>query len=325
MARSLTAQDRVVLLLALVPYLTVHGATPVRELAEAFDVPAKVLRELIAFLGTAGVPGETRTYQDEDLFDIDWVAFEEEDLVRLTKVIAVDDAPRFSAGEYAALLAGLNAVTPLLPETERVHAKGAAAKLSAALSGRSTSETSPALSVAPEAENPVLTTIATAIEHGVRLGFEYRDVRGARSRRAVEPLALVQSRTGWYLRAHCLDREAERTFLVDGIRDAELSDVPATHRPVKRPLLSVVGPSETPIVAEVCVREQALPRISSFSPRVLGPDRPGWLRVTIDLAYPGAAIRLVALAPGDVVVHAPESARRAVHEWAERGRAPYDA
>src|SRR5690606_24460475 len=101
---ALAASDRVMLLLALVPYLTEHGDTPLAELASVFEVDAETLRGLIEFLGTAGIPGETSTYQDEDLFDIDWEALDRDDIVRLTRVVAVDDTPRFSASEQAALI-----------------------------------------------------------------------------------------------------------------------------------------------------------------------------------------------------------------------------
>lgn len=323
MARKLTAQDRVVLLLSLVPYLAEHGETPLVELADAFDVPPRLLRELIEFLGTAGVPGETRTYQDEDLFDIDWAALEEEGVVRLTRVVAVDETPRFSATERAALLAGLHALAPLLPEEERASARSAAAKL-----GSAVGDGGAALSVAAEGEDPRLATIAEAIERGARLAFSYRDLQGRASERTVEPLALTQSAGGWYLRAYCLDREAERTFIVDGIREPRVLAEHAERAAPARPRTSLIGPEDAELSAGIRVRERALHRIAGFSPRLVGPggsDEPGWVRAEVDLAYPAAAVRLVQSAPADVVVESPAAAREAVREWAERALARYRA
>src|SRR5690606_8932644 len=85
-----------------------------------------------AFLGTAGVPGETHTYQPEDLFDIDWDAFEQDDIVSLTQTVAIEETPRFSASEYAALIAGLHALQDVLPEADRAVAATTAAKLAQA-------------------------------------------------------------------------------------------------------------------------------------------------------------------------------------------------
>jgi proteasome accessory factor C len=319
-ARKITAPDRVVLLLSLIPYLAEHGETPLGELAEAFDVPPRMLRELIEFLGTAGVPGETRTYQDEDLFDIDWAALEEQDLVRLTRVVAVDDAPRFSVVERTALIAGLHALTPLLPDSEREHARSAAEKLRAANIGARSGDTAH-LSVTAEPEDPRLAVVAEAIDRGLRLGFSYRDLQGTHSERRVEPLGLSQSDGGWYLRAHCLDRGAERTFIVDGMREPRVLPQAAERRPSGRRM--EIGPAEVELVAGLRMRERALGRLSGFSPRVVGPSEPGWVLAEVDLAYASAAIRLVQAAPGDVVVESPNEAREAVRDWADRALARY--
>jgi proteasome accessory factor C len=317
MPRKITGPDRVVLLLSVVPYLMEHGETPLADLAEAFDVPPRLMRELIEFLGTAGVPGETSTYQHEDLFDIDWASLEDEGLVRLTRVVAVDDAPGFSPGERAALIAGMLALAPLLPEDEREHARTAAEKLRAMGGGEA------ALSVAVEREDPRIAAVAAAIDWGRRLAFAYRDLHGASSERTVEPLALTQSAGGWYLRAHCLDRDAERTFLVDGMREPRVLPEAAERRATNRPHPSLIGPSETEVVATIRLRECSLERVAAFSPRPLGPAEPGWVRAEVDLAYPAAACRLVQAAPGDLTVESPASARQAVREWAERALAGY--
>nr|WP_243752304.1 WYL domain-containing protein [Leucobacter weissii] len=319
-APALRTQERVVLLLSLVPYLVEHGEVKVSRLAEVFEVDSALLRELIAFLGTAGIPGETSTYQDEDLFDIDWDAFEREDLVRLTRIIAVDDAPRFSAAEQAALLAGLHALTPLLPESELEHAASAAAKLAAAADPDGSA---PTLSVTADAADPVVAGLAASVEERRRIGFVYRDLHGTATRRVVEPIALFQGDAGWYLRAYCLDRAADRTFLVDAMSDIRVLAERAEHRPAEVPALSDIVPSELPILAHARVRvggtgSDPMRSISAFSPRAVGPVEHGELPVEIGLAHLHAAVRLVQSAPGAVVVTAPAEAVSRVREWAER-------
>lgn len=330
MVKHLPAPERVVLLLSLVPYLRERAEVGLEELASAFDVPPALMRELVAFLGTAGVPGETGTYQHEDLFDIDWAALDE-GVVRLTRTVAVEETPRFSGVERIALIAGLHALTPIVPESDRVHARSAAAKLGVEHADEH-------ISVAPEAQTPALADITAAIDAGRRLSFHYRDLRGAESERTVEPLALTQTgfgaAGGWYLRAYCLDRQADRTFLVDAMRELRVLPDAATQRTPAQ--LTETEPKRTGapgIVAQLRVRERSLHRISAFAPNVLGrshdaahnTDSAGerWLRVEVELASAAVAIRLIQSAPGDVEVDTPEAARSAVRNWAERALSAY--
>lgn len=313
----LATPDRVVLLLSLVPYLSEHGDTPLDELASAFDVDVLTMRGLVEFLGTAGAPGETGTYQDDDLFDIDWAALDDEGIVRLTRAVVVEDAPRFSTMERAALIAGLNALISMLPEHARTHAESAAAKLR--------SGESEALSTSNQPHDPALALVANAVEARDRLAFTYRDVRGTQSDRTVDPIALVQAGSGWYLRAFCQDRRAERTFALEGMRDPRIlsspSDVPA--HPVASSPSAIAADASLP--AELKVRASSLHRIQSFQPSHVEPAEEGWLRVRVKLIHPGAAVRIVQAAPGDVFVESPSAARDAVLHWAELALAQYDA
>ena len=321
MTRGLTTPDRVVLLLALVPYLVERGPTPLADLAAAFQVEEKVLRKLIPFLGMAGIPGETNTYQDEDLFDIDWDAFEEHEVVTLTRVIAVDDTPRFAALEAAALLAGLQALLPMLPEEERRHAASASAKLGCGMSDRQQLS----LSVSSDPESSVVSEISAAIASGKRLSFEYRDIRGRETGRRVDPLVLGQAHGEWYLRAHCLDRDAERTFAVDRIREPRMQQVDARTRPAGRVSLPTHDPVREGLTARLRFRVGVLHRLAGFVPRVLGEPVDGWVRAEVDLAHPAVAVRIVQVAPGEIIIESPAEAREAVREWVDRALAPHDA
>ncbi len=319
------------LLLALVPYLREHGPTPVAELARAFDAGEDAVRRLVAFLGTAGVPGETHTYQPEDLFDIDWDALEQHDIVSLTHIVAVDDTPRFSPAEHAALVAGLHALREMLPPSEREEVDRTAAKL--ALAGAASP--APAISVTPDPADPVLPVLLDAMERGRRISFDYRNLRGEAARRTVEPLELSQLGGGWYLRAFCLERGAERTFLVDAMRGPEVQEQKAERRAVRGRVRRSIGPEASEIVAVLHLSEAALHRIAAFSPRIIAPTTPPdptttdgrarerWIAAEVRLGHPATAIRLVQAAPGDLVVVEPAEAREAVLAWAERALAPY--
>lgn len=313
MRSRLSTADRVILLLALVPYLQEHGPTTIEELSEAFDVEPELLRSLVRFLGTAGVPGETLQYQHEDLFDIDWDALELHDTVSLVHVVAVDDTPRFSSLETAALIAGLHSLAAVLPEEDAEAARSAAAKLG--------SGGARAVSVTSEPQDPRLPSLVSALRDRARLSFEYRDARGAVTRRSVDPLGLEQGAGVWYLRAHCLTRDAERFFRVDRMRDPRRSDERATAVAAEGP----VAPVSRGTTATARVRERSLASLCDAAPRVVKRIDDEWVRVRVRLGHPHAAVALVQGSPGNVVIERPATAREAVRVWAEQALAAYDA
>ncbi|QIM16464.1 WYL domain-containing protein [Leucobacter insecticola] len=319
MHKAILAPDRVLLLLSLVPYLREHGPTPVAELADAFDVSPKLLRTLVRFLGTAGVPGETLSYQHEDLFDIDWDALEYEDLVSLTRTVAVDDAPRFAPAETAALIAGLQALTAVLPADYAELARETAAKLGAALGD---AEKHASFTVTADAEDPRVPILIAAVDEHTQLSFGYRDAAGVQSSRTVDPISLTQESGTWYLRGFCHDRQAERTFRLDHMSEITSLGTPAVHRRVE---------VQSPAVTEAAVHLTAslpanlLPLIRGFDPEILDEDSSGRLRVRIAAWHERAAIQLVQRAPGSILIEAPEAARQAVRDWAARALASYDA
>ncbi|PRI12266.1 helix-turn-helix transcriptional regulator [Leucobacter massiliensis] len=314
MHKNVIAPDRVLLLLSLVPYLREHGPTPVAELAAAFGVPAELLRGLVRFLGTAGVPGETLSYQHEDLFDIDWDALERDDVVSLTQTVAVDEAPRFAQTETAALIAGLHALTPVLPPDDAALAQRTAARLGSALGGLGPQP----ISVTADAEDERVAAVVAAIAAERVLAFDYRDAEGAVTSRRAEPIQLSQESGAWYLRAYCLDRAAERTFRVEQMSSIRQLGEAATHREAPGEARRAI----TEIVA--LVGAGALDRIAGFSPEPIGAEGER-VRVRVEAWHPGTAVRLVQQAPGEVVVEAPASAREAVRSWAEAGLAAAEA
>lgn len=360
MNRKLTTPDRVMLLMSLVPYLNETGPTPVAELAQNFSVEPEVLRQLVRFLGVAGIPGETQTYQHEDLFDIDWEALEQYDIVSLTRTVAVDDTPRFSSLETAALTTGLHALGPMLPAELRETALRTSEKL-ALVQPVGGEQRSVSLSVDPV--QPHLTAITSAITQAMQLTFEYRDASATLTRRTVEPLLLSQSGGAWYLRGYCLDRQAERTFMVDRIREVSVLHLAATHRLPARsvnvpdpaadpadltaavleleaepepelelepelalePEASLVpSTTEMQLTTRLRLTKTAMHRIADFAPKLLAESMPGWVFAEVDLLHAEVAVRLVQAAPGEIIVEGPSEARAAVRDWVERALAKSD-
>lgn len=333
-AANLPAPDQVTLLLSIVGYLREHDETSIDELARVFGIDAKRLEErVIPFLGMAGVPGDTGTYQHEDLFDIDWQSLEERRVVRLIRTVAVDEVPRFAPAETAALIAGLQSLAAVLPEGDAQLARATAAKLGAALGG---ADHRGGISVTEEGRDPSLPVIVAAIEAGAGLAFQYRDVAERVTDRTIDPIALEQESGVWYVRGFCRDREADRTFRVERIR--ELRQVPGSGQGAECPAPTLADSdsdsginsdvnsdgerdSEFSIVATI--PEYILHSLVGFAPQTVGGAENGRVRVRIAAWHAGAAVRLVQQAPGDVLVEHPPVARIAVREWAERALAAY--
>ena len=78
------------------------------------------------------------TYQPNDLFDIDWDDFDDDDEIVITHLVALDDAPRFSAREAAALIAGLQYLSALPENADSASLASLMAKLTAGASATPT-------------------------------------------------------------------------------------------------------------------------------------------------------------------------------------------
>lgn len=327
-----TSAERLVMLLSFVGFLRDRDCVPVAELAERFHTSPEEVRELVAFLGTAGVPGDTQHYQHEDLFDIDWDALELRDEVSLTQVIAVDDAPRFAPAETAALIAGLHALAPMLPTAEAARAQTLSAKLARALGGPAA-----ALSLAQDPRDGRVTTIFEALREDRLLKFGYRDASGRATVREVRPLSLQQDGDAWYLRGFCLTRGAERSFRVAQITDLEaarlvVDSMQGSAQEPAHKTASISGAAKVnaptasaasyELIATVPVG--SLGGLAGFAPRIIEEFAPGMLRVAIEAWHDALALQLMRVAPGRITIESPVTARAAVHEWANRALAAYD-
>lgn len=78
-----------------------------------------------------------------------------------------------------------------------------------------------ALSVeGPQTDTETLATLAAACRDALQVHFGYEAADGVRSRRTVDPAAVVYSGWRWYLVAYDLDRDDWRTFRIDRVMGA---------------------------------------------------------------------------------------------------------
>ncbi|WP_431221434.1 helix-turn-helix transcriptional regulator [Leifsonia xyli] len=310
------AQDKLAFLLALVPYLMDRDRVSVAEAAEHFGVEQAQLRDAVRLIAVSGIPGETNAYQPGDLFDIAWDDFEENDQIVLTHQVAIDDSPRFSAREAAALIAGLQYLTALPENADRDAIGSLMAKLA-----RGASAAPSQLAVARSETDEALATIRDAVIAGVQVEFDYLSSRGERERRRVDPLRIESVDQDWYLRGWDHLRTAIRTFRLDRIDDLVATTEAITYRPgdVKLPETLFTGTDEDQLVT-VEVSASAIPLIEDYIPE--GADRVergGVIRTSVRVAHFHGLKRLVAGLSGVLTVLDPPEARRIVAGWAQAG------
>lgn len=323
-SRALHARDRLAVLLSLVPYLLDRGRVSVTEAAEHFELAPEEIRRAVRMIAVSGVPGETTQYQPNDLFDINWDDLEENDHIVLTHQVAIDDSPRFSGREAAALIAGMQYLAAL-PENEgsdRIAllmgklSRGASAQPSAVAVGRRSGT------------DGALAAIRTAIAGDVQLTFDYRNSRGGAESRAVDPFLLESVDDDWYLRAWCHLRQGVRTFRVDRMTRVVSTELATVHRRGDVVLSErLFEASAEDLMVELSVARTALPLLGDYLTDAEIVDDPLSDRVRIDVrvAHEHGLTRLAAGFPGLVEVLAPVSARSAVAAWARAALDAYDA
>jgi proteasome accessory factor C len=319
--QPMRAQDKLAFLLSLVPYLIDRDRVSVSEVAAHFGVPEQQIRDAVMLVAMSGIPGETSTYQHGDLFDIAWDDFEERDEIVLTHLVALDDSPRVSAREAAALIAGLQYLSSLPEQADRAAIASLMSKLARGASGEPS-----ALAVAPTETQHTLELARESVERGLQLEFTYIDSRGVSVERTVDPLRVESIDDDWYLRGWCHLREAVRTFRLDRITEPRITDAPITHgaSDVVLPEALFEG-SDTDLLVTLDVSAGAAPLLADYildGSTEMSSD--GRVRATVRASHYHGIKRLVAGMPGVVTVVAPEEARRVVTEWAAAGAARYE-
>jgi proteasome accessory factor C len=318
--QPLQAQDKLTFLLSLVPFLMDHDRIGVSEVADHFGMSPEQIRDAVRLIGVSGIPGETAQYQHEDLFDISWDDLEENDQIVLTHRVAIDDSPRFSAREAAALIAGLQYLSALPEHADRAAIATLMAKLS-----RGASAAPSQLMVEATETDDTLALIRASVDAGVQLEFDYLNSRGEHERRRVDPLRIESLDADWYLRAWCHLREAVRTFRLDRISHPRVTTEPITHGAgdVKLPDTLFEGSADDLIVT-IDVAAAAAPLLVDYIPDgAITVEHDGRLRTSVRVSHYHGLKRLISSMPGVAVVLDPPDARKVVADWAAAGAARY--
>jgi proteasome accessory factor C len=321
----MTSQAQVRRLLSLVPYLREHDGAAVADVATAFGVSPRTLRADLGVLWMCGMPG----LSPGDLIDIDMDAVDGEGVIHLSNADYLTRPLRLTADEALALVLALRTLREIAGPDQRAATDRALAKLEHASGTAPTGQASVSVTSASE---DVQATLADGLQRGRRLDLTY-DVatRDETTQRFVDPLRLFVLDGNGYLEAWCYRADGLRTFRLDRVAAASVTDEPVQPHDVEltdlsagwfasmadAPVVTLELRPEAAWVAEYYPTESAAPRpdggvVASF--RVTDPS---WLRQLL-LRLGGAARVLAPLGAGEPAAAAAQEAL-AAYAVLERG------
>jgi len=315
-----TSQAQVRRLLSLVPYLREHDGAAMGDVAKAFGISVRTLREDLNVLWMCGMPGLT----PGDLIEIDMDAVEGEGVIHLSNADYLTRPLRLSADEALALVLGLRTLREIAGPGERDAVDRALRKLGAA-TGSSTTEQATVRVTA--ARDEIQARVTEGLQRGLRLDLTY-DVasRAETTRRTVDPLRVFVLDGYGYLEAWCWSAGGLRTFRLDRIAAVEVTDSPVTTHDVQlkdlstgwfdtlvdAPLVTLRLAPEAVWVAEYYPTEAVSSRADGGLTVTMRVTDPAWLRGLLLQLRGGAEV----LAPEGAGESAAEAAQEALDQYA---------
>lgn len=306
--------ERLERVLAMVPWLLEHPATPLDELAQRFETTREQIAADLDILGYCGLPG----YGGGDLVEV--VIFGDLVTVRMADFFA--RPLRLSVREAVTLLLAARALSAVGEVPGALHR--AIERLEELLQAEPevAGEMRVALDVRPE-DDELLARLRVAVRARRVVRVRYRSASREQTReRAVEPWAVVTAGGAWYLQGWCRSAAGRRDFRLDRIADAELTDE-VLPRPPEAPRPVAYEPREGDLEVVLDVDDVAWWR---FEPFVLDAveERSGHRRVTLRTPAPLWLARAVLRAGPAVRVVTPKSLRLRVHELASAALGHYE-
>ncbi|MEN2741046.1 WYL domain-containing protein [Microbacterium sp. X-17] len=315
--RTTPAADRAALMMQLVPYLIAQGEVSVREAAAEFDVPPARMREMVQRLTMIGLPGDDGYWGlPHELFDIDWDLLDERDVISITNTVGLERSPRLTAGEAAALLAGLRVAMSLPGVGDSEVLRGLLAKLA-----RGASAAPADVIVAPAPVDSVRETVDQALRRGVAVSFTYKAPDAPPTTRTVDPVKVHLANGQWYLQGWCHLREAMRTFHLDRVSALELTDLPIEHG--QEPVPALFEPGAEDLVARIRFPASITQLLGDYLDRAEVVVDGDTATATMRVADEHSLRRLAARHGGAVEILEPAGARVAAAQWARAGLAQY--
>ncbi len=315
----MTSQAQVRRLLSLVPYLREHDGAAMADVARAFGISVRTLREDLNVLWMCGMPG----LSPGDMIDIDMDAVEGEGVIHLSNADYLTRPLRLSTDEALALVLGLRTLREIAGPGQRAAVDRALRKLEAASGSAPTDQASVRVTAA---QDEVGARVTEGLQSGLRLDLTY-DVpsRAETTRRMVDPLRVFVLEGYGYLEAWCYSATALRTFRLDRIPAAEVTEIPVAQHEVllkdlttgwfetlqDAPLVTLDLAPEVSWVAEYYPTEATSSRPDGGLTVTLRVRDPGWLRALLLGLRGGATV----VAPPGAGISAAEAAQEALDQY----------
>ncbi len=321
----MTSQAQVRRLLSLVPYLREHDGIAMAEVAAAFGITVKTLREDLSVLWMCGMPGLT----PGDLIDIDMDAVDGEGVIHLSNADYLTRPLRLAADEALALVLALRTLREIAGPGKREAVDRALKKLEAAAGDLAHADQASVAVTA--ARDDIQARVNDGLQRRKRLDLTY-DVatRAETTNRLVDPLRVFVLEGYGYLEAWCYSAEALRTFRLDRIVAVEVTDTEvANHEDVQlkdlstgwfealhdAPLVSLELQPWAAWVAEYYPTESMQRHDDGRLTIAVRVTDPAWLRNLL-LRLRGSATVLAPVGAGD---SAAEAAQEALDQYGALG------
>jgi len=304
--------DRYNLMLALTGLLVQGDEYEVQELAQRFEVSKEEIVKAVKNIGFM----DMAHFENPDRYVVDYDALEEGH-VRISYNIdnVVEDVPRLSSRQASALAAGLVYLSSLpgLAENEEIL------ELQAILATGDSRGNTPEIIVQPGSKDADLAIIRQAIKLSRAISCDYLNLKGEmRIGRMIEPLRIDLRGELIYLKGWCPENNDVRSFRVDRMRNASITDSAISKQALSAELDDqVYHSSETDTLVTIEVDPEAYSLMVDFRP-VEEPESVSQYvkRFKILVGDVRNLGRIVSRFGGAARVVAPDSAKVAVREFA---------
>jgi proteasome accessory factor C len=299
-------------MLALTGLLVQGDDYEVQELAQRFEVSNEEIVKAVKNIGFM----DMAHFENPDRYVVDYDALEE-GYVRISYNIdnVVEDVPRLSSRQASALAAGLVYLSSLpgLAENEEIL------ELQAILATGDSRGNTPEIIVQPGSKDADLLTIRQAIKLSRAISCDYLNLKGEmRIGRMIEPLRIDLRGELIYLKGWCPENNDVRSFRVDRMRNASITDSVISKQALSAELDDqVYHSSETDTLVTIEVNPEAYSLMVDFRP-VEEPESVSQYvkRFKILVGDVRNLGRIVSRFGGAARVVAPDSAKVAVREFA---------
>ena len=305
---SLSGADRYNFMLALTGYLISHRQQKLSDLAQHFEVTEKEIKSAVVTISLSGVG----MYRPDELFFLDYDLLEE-GIVDLSFAPTLEAVPRLSTRQAAAIASGLAYLVDLVDPADQEQIS----ELLEILGRGALSTKDLPFMVQPNRGDQDFALARQAVAESRALKCSYINSSGEVSNREIEPQLLESRESNWFVRGFCRTNQEPRIFRLDRMRQVELLGTFEERSATSSDNSQIYEVRETDIEVLFEVQPGAFGLIADYKPdyEISGNKA---VQVKIPIGELGTLGRIVSRYSGKVRVLAPESARQAVREFAQR-------